>query len=394
MLWTHKLRTILSVLGIVVGISTLSVMTAVGRGSEQKILDGIQRTGSNLIAVNAGTVNLIAGRPRQNAVVTSLMPDDARAIQAGAEDLVSFVAPSQSKSLTVKFENVSVKTSIVGTSQDVLPIRRLRIQAGDMFDEEDERASRRVAVVGQTVIQNLFGGDRPVGQTIRIANIPFEVIGTLAKAGADMNGNDQDDQILIPLRTALRRVFNVIYINTIYVQARSDRQMDACAVRLREILRERHRLGAKADDFTIQNQAELVRAEEETHRTFMTLTLSVASLSLLVGGVGILAVMLMSVRERVREIGLRRALGATRRDILVQFLMEATMLSVSGGVLGVLAGIVVTFGVAMVAGWPAIFAFREVLVSVVCSAAIGVLFGTLPARKAAIAAPVTALRAE
>jgi putative ABC transport system permease protein len=395
MLWTHKLRTILSLLGIVVGISTLSVMTAVGRGSEQKILDGIQRTGSNLIAVNAGTVNLIAGRPRQNAVVTSLMPDDAPAIQAGAEDLVSFVAPAQSKSLTVKFENLSAKTSIVGTSQDILPIRRLRIETGDMFDDEDERASRRVAIVGQTVVQHLFGGARPLGQTIRIANIPFEVIGTLARAGADMNGNDQDDQILIPLRTALRRVFNVIYINTIYVQARSERQMDACAARLREILRERHRLGTiKPDDFTIQNQAELVRAAEETHRTFMTLTLSVASLSLLVGGVGILAVMLMSVRERVREIGLRRALGATRRDILVQFLMEATMLSLSGGLLGVVAGTVVTFAVAWVADWPAILAFREVSISVACSATIGLLFGTLPARKAAAAAPVAALRAE
>jgi putative ABC transport system permease protein len=395
MLWAHKLRTILSLLGIVVGVSTVSVMAAVGRGSEQNVLDGIRRMGTNLISVSAGMVSLMAGRPRQSALATSLMPEDARAIQAAAGDLVSLVAPAQSKSMAVKFENVSLKTNIVGTTPEILTIRRLQLESGNMFDDQDDRAARRVAVLGQRVIRDLFGGARPIGQTIRIGNVPFEVIGTLVTAGADANGTDQDDQILIPLRTAMRRVFNMIYVNTIYVQARSESQMDACAARLREILRERHRLRAeKPDDFTIQSQAELLRAQEETQRTFMSLTIGVASLSLAVGGVGILAVMLMSVRERIREIGLRRALGARRRDILLQFLIEAMMLSLSGGLVGVVLGVLVILVVARVAGWQAVLAFRPLFLAVASSAAIGLLFGTIPAYKASAANPASSLRAE
>jgi putative ABC transport system permease protein len=395
MLWAHKLRTILSLLGIVVGIATVSVMAAVGRGSEQKVLEGIRNMGTNLISVTAGKVTVMAGRARQSAVVTSLLPEDAHAIQSAASDLVSLVAPAQSKKLSVKFEEVSLKTNIVGTTPEILAIRSLHLESGDMFDEQDDRAARRVAVVGQTVVRDLFSGANPVGQTIRIGKVPFQVIGMLAVAGVDMNGADQDDQILIPLRTALRRVFNLIYINNIYVQVRSEQQMDVCAVRLRDALRERHRLrGDKQDDFTIQNQAELLRAAEETQRIFTSLTVGVASLSLAVGGVGILAVMLMSVRERVREIGLRRALGARRSDILFQFLLEAMMLSLSGGLVGVLVGFVATLVVAHVADWQAVLVPQTLLLAVACSAAIGLLFGTIPARKASLANPVSSLRSE
>ncbi len=395
MLWAHKLRTILSLLGIVVGVATVSVMAAVGRGSEEKVLGGIRKMGTNLISVTAGKVTVVAGRERQNAVVTSLMPEDASAIQAAAADLVSLVAPSQSKKMPIKYEEVSLQTTIVGTTPQMLAIRNLRIESGDTFDEEDDRASRRVAVVGQTVVRDLFGGADPTGLTIRIGKVPFQVIGTLAAAGVDMNGADQDDQILIPLRTALRRVFNIVHVNNIYVQVRSEKQMDLCADRLRDILRERHRLRAeKQDDFTIQNQAELLRAQEETQRTFTSLTVGVASLSLVVGGVGILAVMLMAVRERVKEIGLRRALGARRSDILFQFLLEAMMLSLSGGLAGALLGITVTLVVARAAGWQAIFAANPLFLAVASSAAIGLLFGTIPARKASMANPVNSLRAE
>ena len=395
MLWAHKLRTILSLLGIVVGVATVSVMAAVGRGSEEKVLGGIRKMGTNLISVTAGKVTVVAGRERQNAVVTSLLPEDANAIQAAAADLVSLVAPAQSKKLSIKFEEVSLKTTIVGTTPQMLAIRNLRIESGDTFDDGDDRAFRRVAVVGQTVVKDLFGGANPVGQTVRIGKVRFQVIGTLAAAGVDMNGADQDDQILIPLRTALRRVFNVIYVNNIYVQVRSEQQMDACAMRLRDILRDRHRLRAeKQDDFTIQNQAELLRAQEETQRTFTSLTVGVASLSLAVGGVGILAVMLMAVRERVREIGLRRALGARRSDILFQFLVEAMLLSLSGGLAGALLGITVTLVVAQAAGWQAIFTGKPLFLAVASSAAIGLLFGTIPARKASMANPVNSLRAE
>jgi putative ABC transport system permease protein len=395
MLWAHKLRTILSLLGIVVGIATVSVMAAVGRGSEQKVLEGIRKMGTNLISITAGKVTVMAGRARQSAVVTSLLPEDAHAVQIAASDLVSLVAPAQSKKLAVKFEEVSLKTNIVGTTPEMLAIRNLHLESGDMFDDQDDRAARRIAVVGQTVVRDLFGGANPVGQTIRIGKVPFQVIGLLAAAGVDMNGADQDDQILIPLRTALRRVFNIIYVNNIYVQARSEHQMDACAVRLRDILRERHRLRTeKQDDFTIQNQAELLRAQEETQRTFTALTVGVASLSLAVGGVGILAVMLMSVRERVREIGLRRALGARQSDILFQFLLEAMMLSLFGGLVGVATGVVAALVVAFLADWRAVVVPQTLFLSVTCSAAIGLIFGTIPARKASRANPVNSLRAE
>jgi putative ABC transport system permease protein len=395
MLWAHKLRTILSLLGIVVGIATVSVMAAVGRGSEQKVLEGIQSLGTNLISVTAGKVTVMAGRARQNAIVTSLLPEDARAIQAAASDLVSLVAPAQSKKLAVKLDEVSLKTNIVGTAPEMLVIRNLHLESGEMFDDQDDRAWRRVAVVGQTVVRDLFAAKDPVGQTIRIGKVPFQVVGTLSPAGVDMNGADQDDQILIPLRTALRRVFNVVYVNNIYIQVRSEGQMDACAVRVREILRERHRLRAgKQDDFTVQNQAELLRAQHETQQTFTLLTVGAASLSLAVGGVGILAVMLMSVRERVREIGLRRALGARRSDILFQFLVEAMMLSVSGGIVGVAVGVVATLIVAHMAGWEAVLVPQTSLLAVGASAAIGLLFGTIPAHKASVANPVSSLRAE
>jgi putative ABC transport system permease protein len=395
MLWAHKLRTVLSLLAMTVGVATVIVMAAVGRGSEEKVLDGIRSMGTNLISVAAGRVTLIAGRTRQNAIVTSLLPDEADAIRTGAPDLVALAVPAQSRAMSVAFQDVSLKTTIVGTTSGILAVRSLRLDAGDMFDDEDNRVSRRVAVVGQTVVRNFFGGGSPVGQTLRIGKVPFQVIGTLAAAGVDMNGTDQDDQILVPLRTAMRRIFNVTYISNIFVQVRSGEQMSAAAARLREILRDEHHLRAgREDDFTIQNQAELLRAQEETQQTFTALTLGVASLSLAVGGVGILAVMLMSVKERVREIGLRRALGARRGDILFQFLVEAMILSVAGGLTGILLGLIAAVVVAKAAGWDVVIAGIPLFLAGASSVATGLLFGMIPARKASLANPATSLRAE
>jgi len=395
MLMAHRLRTILSVLGIVVGIATVSVMTAVGRGSEQKVMAGIRSMGTNLISISAGKVMLIAGRERQGAIVTTLMPQDATAIQSEASDLVSLVAPVQSRRLPVKFEDIGLKTNIVGTTPEFLQTRNLRLEAGEMFDEQDDKSTRRVAVIGQTMVRDLFGNINALGQKIRIGKVPFEIIGILAPAGVDMNGADQDDQILIPLRTAMRRVFNIICISNIYVQVRSEAQMDQCAAKLNEIIRARHRLRTgKPDDFTVQNQAELLKAQQETQSAFRSLTVGIASLSLAVGGVGILAVMLMSVRERVKEIGLRRALGARRGDILFQFLLEAVMLSVSGGTIGVLAGIAATFVVARIADWQIVLVPQVQIIAIGASAGIGLLFGTFPARKASLASPLHSLRAE
>jgi putative ABC transport system permease protein len=394
-LWAHRLRTILSLLGIVIGIATVTVMAAVGNGSERSVMDGIERMGTNLISVTAGKVAVFGGRERQGSLVTTLLPQDAAGIQSATEDLVSLVAPVQSRKLTVKFEDIGLKTSVVGTTAAFLGIRNLRLQQGQMFDEQDDRASRRVAVIGQTLVRDLFVGRNPVGQQLRIGKVPFEIVGTLAPAGVDISGSDQDDQILIPLRTAMRRVFNVIYVNNIYVQARSEHAMDGAATRVREVLRDRHRLReGKADDFTIQNQAELMRVQQEAQRTMTSLTVGVASVSLVVGGVGILATMLMSVRERVREIGLRRARGARRSDILLQFLLEAMLLSVAGGLAGAVVGALTIPIVAHLGSWEAVVSPATLVLAVGCSALVGLIFGTVPARRASMAAPVNALRAE
>ena len=394
MLWAHKLRTVLSLLGIAIGIATVSVMAAVGQGSERKVIDSIRSMGTNLISITAGKVRVVAGRSRQAAVVTTLKRKDARAIRERAADLVTLVAPAQSKKLTVKFENIAIFTNIIGTTAEFLPVRNLRLASGTVFDDLDDRAARRVAVLGQTLVRDLFEGADPIDQTIRVGKVPFRVVGTLAAAGVDMNGVDQDDRILIPLRTALRRVFNVDHLSNIYVQVTSEPEMGECAVLLREILRDSHRLrSGKDDDFTIQNQAELLSTQQEAQRAFTMLTVSVASLSLAVGGVGILAVMLMSVRERVREIGLRRALGARQVDILFQFLIEAAILSLAGGIAGIVLGIVATFAVAGLAGWDAVLVPKVFLLVAALSAGIGLLFGTVPAQKAARTEPAISLRA-
>jgi len=265
---------------------------------------------------------------------------------------------------------------------------------GEIFDELDDRAARRVAVIGQTLVREMFGEEDPIGRRIRIGRVPFRVAGTLAPAGVDMNGVDQDDQIVIPLRTALRRVFNIDHLGGIYIQVRSESLMDECAGLLAEILRERHRIRpGESADFTIQNQAELLRSQRATQGAMTALTLGAASLSLAVGGAGILAVMLMSVRERVREIGLRRAMGAREGDILFQFLLEAAILSLAGGLTGVLSGMLAILVMVRFLDFDAVLVPGVFALVFALSAVIGLLFGTIPATKAARLHPAVSLRA-
>ena len=233
-----------------------------------------------------------------------------------------------------------------------------------------------------------------MGEEIRIGKVAFEVIGVLAEKGADLAGGDQDDVIYIPLETALRRLFNLTYLNNLFVQAASGEQIEAASAEIREILRERHRLRGKADDFTIQSQAELLATERETSQAFTNLLGAVAGISLVVGGVGILAVMLISIKERTREIGVRRAVGARRQDILQQFLVESLILSVSGGLAGIVLGVIFSFGAAWFTGWPLTLPVAATLASFGFAALIGVLFGVYPALKAARLDPIEALKAE
>lgn len=391
----HRMRTALAVLGVVVGVSSVIAMVSIGEGAQREVLRKLSEMGTDLIVVTSGQIRTIAGRPRQVGNVTTLTMKDADAIAINCQS-VKRVAPAQGKKLLVKFEAASTNTVVLGTTEDFFAIRKFEITSGRFFTEDETKASLKVAIVGRTVIKNLFEGMDPIGQTVRISNIPFEIVGVFAEKGTNIAGQDEDDQIIIPVTTAIRRVFNLTYINNIYVQAKGKEVMKKAEGEMRSVLRERHRLDrlSKPDDFTIQTQEAIVATEKETAETFTILLGSIAAISLIVGGVGILAVMLISVRERTREVGIRRAVGAREKDILTQFLMEASLLAVSGGIAGIVIGIAASLIIGEVTFLPIVIPWASVAVSFFFALAIGLFFGTYPAWKASRLNPVEALRYE
>jgi putative ABC transport system permease protein len=390
----RKVRTVLSLSGIIVGVCAVIVMVALGKGTEAKVTSQITKMGSNLLLVNAGQVKIIAGRARQAKIVTTLELRDADSIAEGVSSL-KYIAPAQVKKLQVKYGDLSTKTNIVGTTSDIVEIQNHSLSEGRFFDEDEDRGLRRVAVIGKTVVENIFGQQDPLGKIIYIGKVPFEIIGVLSPKGLDLYGADQDDQIFIPVKTALRRLFNLTYINTIYAKVKDGVSMKQAAEEISVILRERHHIReGKDNDFTILNQTAILEAQQESSRTFTLLIGSIAALSLLVGGIGVLAVMLISIRERIKEIGIRRAVGAKRRDILIQFLSEALLLSIGGGMIGVVLGVVVSILTAIFAKLPLIIPMDAVGVSFLATFIIGVFFGVYPARKASLLDPIKALQFE
>jgi putative ABC transport system permease protein len=389
----HKLRTLLSIIGIVVGVGAVILMVSAGRGAEKQILDRIQGMGTNLVIVNAGRTSIIAGRQRQMDTVRTLLVSDAQAIAKECPS-VALATPAVSKKLTLRWEDQDAVTNVVGMTPDGLKVRNFAVAVGRAFDPEESRAAKRLAIIGPTASANLFGSADPVGQQIRVNKVPFEVIGVTAPKGMDINGFDQDDLIIVPLETAMRRLLNLDYVNTVYAQARSSAAVGQAEQEIAELLRQRHRLGGKPDDFTIQNQATLLETERETTGSMTLLIGSVAGISLLVGGVGILAVMLMSVRERTREIGLRRAVGALRRDIRNQFLFESALLAGTGGMVGVIGGVGLSLVVSRLGYWPAVVSWPAAAFAFVFSVGVGVFFGLYPAIRAARLQPIESLRSE
>jgi putative ABC transport system permease protein len=391
----HKMRTGLTLLGIIVGVAAVVAMVAIGQGTRSEVLRKVENMGTNLLVVSAGQLKLVAGRQQQaGAVAITLTEKDARAIGDEVPSAVA-VAPAQSQRLQVKFEDLTTTTTVVGTTPEYQMVRNFHPVAGEFFDDEQGRSSARVAVLGQTAMLNLFGSGDPVGETIRIGNVPFTVIGVMEPKGLDISGKDQDDRIFVPLRTALRRLFNLTYLSTIYMSVRDSREMAQAVLAITEVLRERHHLRSGAsDDFTVQNQSAILETQAAVSDTFTLLLGSIGGISLLVGGIGILAIMLIAVRERTREIGVRRAVGARRRDSLLQFLIETGLLSLIGGVAGVVIGVAAGKIVSLVTGWPMLIPWAVALVAVVFSALLGLSFGVYPARKAAALDPIVALRME
>ena len=394
----NKLRSALTMLGIIIGVAAVITMIAVGSGAQDRIEEQIKGLGTNLIILLPGSTT--SGGARMGAGSrNTLTEEDGYAIQRDIT-AVQAAAPTLRGAGQVVAGTNNWSTIFYGITNEYFEARNWQIASGKMFEAADLSGSAKVVLLGDTVVRNLFGDTDPVGQVIRIRKVPMVVIGTLEKKGQSMMGQDQDDVILMPISTARNRVLGrgsgkLRTVGSISIKIRDGERMSDAETQIRELLRQRHRIQAgQDDDFTLRNLSEMLAVREESSRIMGLLLAAVASVSLLVGGIGIMNIMLVSVTERTREIGLRMAVGARGHDILTQFLVEAITLALIGGFLGILLGIGGTLAIAHFAEWPVQLGVEPVLLAVGFAAAIGVFFGFYPARKASLLLPIEALRYE
>ncbi len=393
----NKLRSALTMLGIIIGVAAVIAMVAVGAGAQARIQQQIASIGSNVIVVLSGSVTS-SGIRMGTGNAQTLTEDDARAIVSQAP-AVEYAAPSVRGGAQVVYGNNNWGTQILGTTPDYLTVRDLGVQDGQAFTQADVDAAAKVALIGKTVSDNLFNGEDPVGKIIRVKTVPFTVVGTLVPKGQSPTGQDQDDVILMPLSTAKKKVLgasqaNAASVGQITVTAREG--MTATAQdEITTLLHQRHRIQPNQDDdFSVRNMEEVFKAQESSAQVMSILLAAIASVSLIVGGIGIMNIMLVSVTERTKEIGLRQAVGAKTKDILAQFLVEAVTLSAAGGAAGIALGVIASLLISYFAGWSTLVSFGAILLAFLFSALVGVSFGYYPARKAAYMDPIEALHYE
>ena len=389
----NKMRSLLTMLGIIIGVGAVIAMVSIGMGVRDKVEKSIAGLGSNLLIVLPGSTSASGVRMAAGST-TTLTYADAQAI-AKEVGGVNMVAPGVQRQYQTVYGGKNWITQMQGTTPDFLSVRNFDMDEGTFITQRNLDSRDRVAVLGKTVTDNLFGDMNPIGQTIRINKSTFRVIGTLAPKGQSAGGQDQDDLIIVPITTAQERMLGITYIQSISVQAASPEVIDQVQQDISALLRTRHRLqSAVDDDFSVRNLTAIMATAAETTGTITLLLGNTAAISLLVGGIGIMNIMLVSVTERTREIGIRKALGATFSNILLQFLIEAIVIGVTGGLLGILVGLGSSYAISAVFGWATLISVITIVIAFAFSVLIGIVFGLYPARKAAKLDPIDALRYE
>lgn len=391
----NKMRSILTMLGIIIGVGAVITMVSIGQGAQVSVQEQIASVGTNLLFVSAGSMT--TGGVRGGTGVTNvntLTIDDLEAIKRECPS-VAMVSPSVNARAQLVFGNQNWNTTVQGVSEQYPAIRKWQIQSGEFFSDADIRTASRVAVIGQTVVEKLFPGIDPLGQMIRVRELPFRVVGVLAKRGQDPQGRDQDDTVLAPYSTVQKKLLSITWVQFAYVSAISPEATYTAQQQITDLLRQRHELAENQEnDFFVRNMTDVAEAADTTNQIMTILLSSIASVSLLVGGIGIMNIMLVSVTERTREIGIRMAVGARSSQVRTQFLIESIVLSLAGGGIGILLGIALSTLIPRLLGWPTLVSLASIFGSVIFSAAVGIFFGYYPASKAAKLDPIEALRYE
>ena len=391
----NKMRAALTMLGIIIGVSAVIAMVSIGQGASASVQAQIESIGTNLLFVSAGAQNVGGVRSGTgDSGTNTLTVEDLDAVKREVPS-VSMVTPAVNARSQLVAGNMNWNTSLQGVSEQYPEIRKWSVQSGTFFTDADVRTAARVIVIGQTLGDNLYPGTDPVGQSIRVMNLPFRIVGVMARKGQDPQGRDQDDIAFAPYTTVQKKVLGSPRVQIAYVSAISQDATYTAQSQITDLLRQRHKLAAsEGSDFTVRNMTDVAEAANETSKTMTILLACIAGVSLLVGGIGIMNIMLVSVTERTREIGIRMAIGARSSAVRSQFLIESIVLSLTGGTIGIVLGVVFSLAIPKMLGWPTLVSTMAIIGSVVFSAAVGIFFGYYPARKAAALDPIEALRYE